>query len=357
MTYKETLFFIGKCLTISLEEKNKKEIELALKTTTIDWDSVVKVSTSHFVFPALYCNLKRVDFLHYLPADLVAYMKHITDLNRDRNQQIIAQAEDINDLLLTNKITPIFLKGTGNLLEGLYEDIAERMVGDIDFLVSKKEYKKVITVLKNDGYNVFKKEYELREKHYPRMIKKNNIAAIEVHYDMLTPKFSKFFNYEFIKNSILKTSNNISVLSYSNQILLTILSAQLNDRNYWFKKINFKNIYDFYNLSFNCYLPLIVTNFSDAKSLLKKTYYCYFKFLNIESHLLSKEENNNSSFYKKIIFFIDNIKLFRFNFNFWRYFFLMQITFKAFYKKEYFIFFISKIFPVNFYTKKAKPTL
>ena len=64
-------------------------------------------------------------------------MKHITDLNRDRNKQIISQAQDLNTLLLNNNITPIFLKGTGNLLEGLYDDIAERMLGDIDFLFSK----------------------------------------------------------------------------------------------------------------------------------------------------------------------------------------------------------------------------
>ena len=89
MNYKETLFFIAKCLTISLEDKNRDEIELILETTYIDWDAVVKVSTAHYVFPALYCNLKRVDFLKYLPQELVSYMKHITNLNRERNEQII----------------------------------------------------------------------------------------------------------------------------------------------------------------------------------------------------------------------------------------------------------------------------
>jgi hypothetical protein len=59
MTYKETLFFVGKCLTISLDKKNRHEVEQQLKTKAIDWDSVVKVSTSHLVFPALYCVLKR----------------------------------------------------------------------------------------------------------------------------------------------------------------------------------------------------------------------------------------------------------------------------------------------------------
>ena len=140
MNYKETLFFIAKSLTISLEDKNRQVIEKQLQSGTIDWDAVVKVSTSHYVFPALYCNLKRADFLKYLPADLVEYMIHITNLNRDRNTQIIQQAKELNILLLAHNIRPIFLKGTGNLLEGLYEDDGERMVGDIDFLFSEEDF-------------------------------------------------------------------------------------------------------------------------------------------------------------------------------------------------------------------------
>ena len=108
MSYKETLYFVAKCLTISLEGNNRQEIEKQLKSKSIDWDAVVKVSTSHYVFPALYCNLKRVDFLKYLPQELVSYMKHITNLNRERNEQIIEQAKKLNNLLLANNITPIY---------------------------------------------------------------------------------------------------------------------------------------------------------------------------------------------------------------------------------------------------------
>ena len=171
MNYKETLFFIAKCLTISLENKNRDEIELILETTDIDWEAVVKVSTAHYVFSALYCNLKRVDFLKYLPQELVSYMEHITDLNRDRNKKIVTQAKDLNSLLIANNITPIFLKGTGNLLAGIYEDIGERMVGDIDFIFSKEDYPKAIIALKEFGY--YRKAPLLsNHRHYSRLIKK-----------------------------------------------------------------------------------------------------------------------------------------------------------------------------------------
>jgi hypothetical protein len=163
LNYKETLYFVAKCFTISLEEKNRDEIEFILKTMDVDWDTVVKVSTGHYVFPALYCNLQRANFLHYLPEELVTYMKHITNLNRERNEEIITQARELNTLLLANNITPIFLKGTGNLLAGIYDDIADRMVGDIDFIFSKEDYPKAIKLLRNFDYSeVIKYDY-----HYP----------------------------------------------------------------------------------------------------------------------------------------------------------------------------------------------
>ena len=62
MTYKETFYFVAKCLTITLEPNNKKDIKQQLETTTINWEQVVKLSTTHYVFPALYCNLKRANF-------------------------------------------------------------------------------------------------------------------------------------------------------------------------------------------------------------------------------------------------------------------------------------------------------
>ena len=252
MNYKENLFFIAKCLTISLEEKNKDEIEIILKTTDVDWDAVVKVSTSHYVFPAMYCNFKRADFLKYLPADLVDYMKYITNLNRDRNTQIIQQAKDLNNLLLANNIRPIFLKGTGNLLAGIYDDIAERMVGDIDFIFSKQDYPKAIRILREFEYSeVNKKEYYPPDefRHYRRLKKENNIAAIEIHKDFLSiKKYTKEFNYNFVEKDS-QLINGIAVLSYTNKLNLSIIANQINDRGFYYKTMALRNAYDVFLLS------------------------------------------------------------------------------------------------------------
>jgi len=249
LNYKDALFFIAKSLTISLEEKNKAEIEIIFKTTDIDWDAVVKVSTAHYVFPALYCNLKRADFLQYLPQELVEYMKHITNLNRDRNTQILQQAQVLNSLLLANNIRPIFLKGTGNLLAGVYEDIAERMVGDIDFIFSKEDYLKAITVLTKNGYSFIDKiHYMLAARHYPRLQKENNIAALEIHQELLVDKYQNEFNYSFVRqdSQIIK---GVTVLSYTNKLNLSIIANQINDNGFYYKTIALRNAYDVFLLS------------------------------------------------------------------------------------------------------------
>jgi hypothetical protein len=265
LNYKETLFFVAKCLTISLEEKNRDELECILKTTDVDWEAVVKVSTGHYVFPAIYCNFKRADFLKYLPADLIDYMKHITNLNRDRNTQIIEQAKKLNSLLLANNIRPIFLKGTGNLLAGIYEDIGERMVGDIDFIFSKEDYPKTITILREFEYSEVKKQkYYFPDvgKHYRRLQKENNIAAIEIHKELLIEKYANEFNYSFVEKDS-QIINGFTVLSSANKLNLSILANQINDNGFYYKTMALRNAYDVFLLSKQ-------TNVKDAVNALDK---------------------------------------------------------------------------------------
>ena len=290
MNYKEVLFFIAECLTITHEAAQCKRIETILKSNTVDWDEVVKLSTAHYVFPALYYNLKRADFLHYLPDELVNYMQHISNLNKERNEQIIAQATEINNLLQEHKIRPIFLKGTGNLLEGLYEDIGERMVGDIDFIFSKQDYPKVIAILSEFGYaKVHQTEYDFPQfKHYPRLQKEGKIAAVEIHKELLLEKYAKEFNYKGIQKDA-QIINGIQVLSYRNQLALSIIAKQINDGGLYHKNIALRNAYDVFLLSkktnaktafdqfgtlknpLTCFLASCYITFNKPKSLEYKT--------------------------------------------------------------------------------------
>ena len=54
-------------------------------------------------------------------------------------------------MLKQHSVNPIFVKGS-DLIKGLYEDIAERMIGDIDFLVSKNKYDLTSKILLEHNY-------------------------------------------------------------------------------------------------------------------------------------------------------------------------------------------------------------
>ncbi|WP_272149918.1 nucleotidyltransferase family protein [Tenacibaculum aiptasiae] len=354
MTYKETLFFVGKCLTITHEAKNKEIIEKELKSGNIDWDNVVKLSTSHYVFPALYCNLKRANFLHYLPNDLVEYMKHITDLNRERNQQIIVQAKEINDLLLANNITPIFLKGTGNLLEDLYEDIAERMVGDIDFLVNIEHCQLAFQILKKNGYNNTISELFEDHRHLPRITNPHKIAAVEIHKEVIKKEKSKFFNYNTLKESFFVV-NSFTTLSLINQIKLSIFSKMINDDGYFLKNISLKNAYDVflignllpsktfindYNLSkeLNAGLRLYTTLLSHSKNII------FSPTIESEIYLNKCIKQLTPSIHRKIKKRVLKLSLsFKFK---------MYVLYKSFFNKSFFLFTINRLTDINWYKRK-----
>ena len=358
MKYKETLFFIAKCLTISLENKNRQEIEKQLKSMSIDWDAVVKVSTAHYVFPAMYCNLKRVDFLQYLPKELVSYMEHITDLNRERNKQILQQAQELNSLLLANNISPIFLKGTGNLLADIYDDIAERMVGDIDFIFSKEDYPKAIAILRKFGYSEVKKQkyYPPDDfRHYRRLQKENNIAAIEIHSKLLgIKKYAYEFDYSFVKKDS-QVVNGVSVLGYANKLNLSIIANQINDNGFYYKTINLRNAYDVFLMSKK-------TNAKDAMNTLDKLSHplncflaaCYEVFNKIDS--LEYNNTKKTALYLSVFNSqLTNPKLFNRKSKFNKYLYIkkiLDVLCKAIIKKRYRVFLFNRLTDKKYYKEK-----
>ncbi len=281
MTFKETLFFVGRCLTINHVPLNKLYVSEKISNNSVDWDKIVQVSTAHYVFPTLYINLKKADLLGFLPKELVNYMHHITSLNRDRNFLIIKQAKEIYSLLKKNGITPVFIKGTAFLLQDFYADLAERMVGDIDFLVSEHEFEKTIKLLTEFGYeNVSKLDYHFpaMTKHYPRIKSKNRIAAVEIHYDMTVKPYRNAFNYKSVIGNCI-TVDGFKVLGFSDQVVLTLVAKQINDKGFSMNTMSLRNAYDAFLLSqitdtldsISKY-PLLFTPLNNFLALCNKTF-------------------------------------------------------------------------------------
>lgn len=306
MNYKESLFFIGKCLTISDNYENKILIEKEIKFGKVNWQNVIKVSSSHLVMPAMYIKLKEMELLKYLEKDLVFFFEDITNLNRERNLKIINQAKKINSILLEKNITPIFIKGTAYLLGNLYKDVAERMVGDIDFIVKKDDYEKTITVLKQNNY------YQLSHlknpfphtRHYTRLVKENELAAVEIHDELTSEKYFKEFNYKYISKETYTNSKKENFLNYKHQLCMSIISTQVNDKGYLFKKVSLKNSYDVYLISKKINPKEAISGLKNLKPLLNYYLAISFEVLGKPKEILwysnPKTINYINGFYKNL---------------------------------------------------------
>ena len=155
-------------------------------------------------------------------------------------------------------------------MAGIYTDIAERMIGDIDFILPKEQYTKAIALLREDGYtDVLKYHYHLpMQRHYRRIKKENNIAALEIHKELLIEKYTTEFNYDFIRKDI-QIINQISLLSYDNKLNLSIISNQITDHGFYYKTIPLRNGYDVFLLSKKTNAQQAVNNLYKLKSPLQ----------------------------------------------------------------------------------------
>ncbi|MCX6224289.1 MAG: nucleotidyltransferase family protein [Bacteroidia bacterium] len=249
MTYSEALFFIGKCLTLGLCPDRIGEIREQIRSGSVEWERIVWVSTGQFVFPALYLQLKQAALLPELPPDLVEYMEEFAAMNRDRNRQIIDQALEIADLLNKHEISPVFLKGTAHLLDNLYEDIAGRMVGDIDFLVDGKDMVRAAEILIATGYEplaTYNPKNLIITKHYPRLKNDNRTVAVEVHRQILHfPYYKEFDGGIIVKESKkLDLPGSPRILCDEHQVIHNILNVQVNDNGFYYAQIFLRQMYD-----------------------------------------------------------------------------------------------------------------
>jgi len=250
---REIIWFIGNCLSLAVQPERKAEIKQMLESGSVDWQQLVYHASNQLVLPALFLNLQRNDLLDSIPEDLALYLEDITKQNRIRNQAILNQIKGINHLLTPAGINPVYLKGTAHLLCGLYQDIAERMLSDVDFILNEKEATQAWDLLIENGY---KKHNELSvtgfglHRHLIELVKDNEVASVEIHTRLFDDKQHRNLNFSHLETEIQKLPDPEAFIpSVKQQILHNILNVQSNDKASKEPKVLLRNSYDLLLLS------------------------------------------------------------------------------------------------------------
>ncbi len=255
MTNKELFYFTGKCLTLDEHPDFVPEIIELCQAGSIDWTEFVFFCSNHLVLPVIYLKFRKHGILGYLPEELAEHLQEIYELNVSRNQQIRIQLQHITEVLNRNLIYPIFMKGSGNLLDGVYSDIGERILGDIDFLVPEKDYLRAGKLFESEGYsntNAIQRHIDIESsKHYPRLAHPGFEATIEVHRIPVDENYLSKYNFTIIdlEKKAIETMPGCFVLSEKHKVIHNFIHSQLINRSHIYGMVSFRDLYDLYLLS------------------------------------------------------------------------------------------------------------
>ncbi|SDS15466.1 nucleotidyltransferase family protein [Winogradskyella sediminis] len=306
---------------LSFETKNFK-LEQTLGKTTYNWDNIVIEGSKQLILPAIYCRLKAKQLLHLLPQELANYLEEITSINRTRNLRILNQVHTISQILRQHHIDHVFLKGSALLISGCYEDNGERMVGDIDVLVEKSKVHEAFDILKHSGYNkTHGFAYQKKNfRHLDRLISEKELAAIELHTELLNKKHWSLLDMASILNS-KQIKNKIPIPSNRDLSLHLILSWQLNDKGHYYNILGLKSIYDLISIKIykdEAYInELLSSKYAQAYLELAKRYFPEFTKVTSNNYMkrrqLAYQVKMSSTplrliinFSKSVAFFISN---------------------------------------------------
>ena len=228
-----------------------------IKTKIIDsqyfWDGIVELGSRHLVLPAVYGNLKRKNILKLIPIDLEKFLKDIYEKNGERNKKILLQIESLNDLFLKNNIDHIFLKGSALLLSNKFDVLNERMIGDIDILIRKESILKARDLIIKNGYKFLKTEIHftkglIEQKHLKRMTHENQIAAVELHKEVLNGNKIRLLPSEKLFSETVEIGGK-KILNFKRLTEHIILNWRFNDYGLLKKTLSLRVVYDYINMT------------------------------------------------------------------------------------------------------------
>lgn len=215
-------------------------------------NNLIKVASSHLVIPAVHAAILRKKLQSHFPRDFLTYLKQIKDLNEKRNKEIFKQIKDLNYIFTQNNIDFVFLKGAAILISKPYNSLKERMIGDIDILVSENDLSRSKKLLIKNGYK-FSSDFGFTEnivktRHLRRLTSKDFIAAVEIHRTLFdSSELNKILSSEILDKKI-KTSDGYWIPNQNHLWQHAIFNWQYNDNGLMSNHINFKYILDIFHL-------------------------------------------------------------------------------------------------------------
>lgn len=301
-------------------------------------NSLLELAISHSISAVLFSAFQRHGIIPLLPDTLAGIMCQLYRINVTKNREIMDQVAEINRAFSVNGIRHLYLKGVSYLLREMYTDPAERMMTDIDIMVSPEDLSASAKILEKIGYGYVLSVSEgenLRHRHLPPFVHPGKAVPVEIHRYPLPGRYSELLpsDQAFAGSQIIEDSR-ARVLSVDHQQMLQFFHERHHARGKLSSLGSLRGLYDFYLLS-RIREPVI----TDIPG--KRTGKKYLRYFHAVEALFNDHEDTDpqkwrkmSWYLKKELFLIDHPEFDRlYNKLIYTPFYILGLAFKSIYSE------------------------
>ena len=174
------------CRTFSSSEIDK-DISLSVQNSTLDWDFVLTEASYHEISGVLYKRLKGLDLLSAVPKDIVRFLRHSYVRTLFTNTNLQGEYFRILSVFRNKGIECLPLKGI-SFIHDIYDDVALRLMGDIDVIVKAQDADRASSLLVKDAlYYKSSDEKDAEDSCHMTFIKSEGNVPLELHVDFDYP--------------------------------------------------------------------------------------------------------------------------------------------------------------------------
>ena len=173
---------ICRCLAPYYDEKDLADIRCQLTQAGVPWEWLIDIANDYFVTPGLWSGLKSKGLETLLDKEPYQYLHTLHAMNLERNTHLRHQLIEAVRALNTAGIKPLLLKGSGQLLEPIHNDIGSRIMSDLDMLIPLEQIPDAMNALIDIGYREADIDYDTQKLHHcTPLIRSGDYGPIELH--------------------------------------------------------------------------------------------------------------------------------------------------------------------------------
>ncbi len=206
--YYNSFKFVCRCLSLHYDEDDIADIHHQLTRGGLSWESVIYIANKYLVTPGLWSGLKGKGLEALLKDEIRRYLSELHAMNRNRNSHLRQQLLEAIGTLNAAGITPLLLKGSGQLAQPIHNDFGNRIMSDLDILVPSDQLSNALDALALKGYKELEVSYDPQKlHHWAPLMRPGDYGTIELHQHAL----NKFVTHVVPTRSIWQAAETKSL--------------------------------------------------------------------------------------------------------------------------------------------------